>query len=116
MALFRDDDQLAEEFEQLLRSGSYADNLQDQLKNALQWTEGRLLTNVVVKQIESNARHTLRRFLEEQPPYTVTAGHRPSPDCAADLTVSHDGQGRITIELPNEVRRWLLQTQSMICS
>ncbi len=110
------DDQLAEEFEQLLRSGGRAADLQDKLMQSLKWTERRLLTDTLVAQVQANARSTLRRFLEEQPPYTVMGGMTPSPACADELHVKQDGHGRLTIELPNEVRRWLLQTQSMISS
>lgn len=84
--------------------------------SALRWTEGRLMNASMVRQIEQAARSALRRYLEEQPAYTMMAGMTPDPSCADDLTVEHDGQGHITIQLPNEVRRWLLQTQSMISS
>jgi hypothetical protein len=114
---FSRDDQLAEEFEQLLRQGPTSEALQDRLMSALRWTEGgQLVSTMLMKQLEMQAKQVLRTFLEEQPPYTAMAGTTPCPSCADDLQVVHDGQGRITIELPNEVRRWLLQTQSMISS
>ncbi len=114
---FSRDDQLAEEFEQLLREGSTSGALQDRLMAALKWTErGPLLTDLLIKQVEAKAKDVLRTFLREQPPFTVMAGRTPSPECADDLKVENDGDGRLTIVLPNEVRRWLLQTQSMISS
>lgn len=114
---FSRDDRLAEEFEQLLREGPQTEVLQDRLMTALKWTErGALITDAMIKAIESKAREVLRAFLEEQPSFSVMAGTTPRPSCADDLRVVHDGQGRLTIELPNEVRRWLLQTQSMISS
>ena len=112
---FSRDDKLAEEFEQLLRDGNQTGALQDRLMAALKWTErGPLINDTLLKQIEMQAKKILRAFLEEQPPYTMLAGTTPRPSCADDLKVVHDGTGRITIELPNEVRRWLLQTQSMV--
>lgn len=114
---FSRDELLAEEFEQLLREGHHTEALQDRLMTALKWTErGALVTDVVLKAIEAKAKEVLREFLADQPPFTLMSGQTPRPACADDLRVVHDGQGRITIELPNEVRRWLLQTQSMISS
>lgn len=112
---FSPDDKLAEEFEQLLREGPKAEALQDRMMTALKWTErGPLINDTLVKAIEIKAREVLRAFLEEQPAFTVSAGMAPRPSCADDLRVVYDGAGRLTIEFPNEVRRWLLQTQSMV--
>lgn len=108
------DDRLAEEFEQLLRAGSHTVDLQDKMMEALKWTEGSLVNTAILHRLQEDARRTLRRFLEEQPRYTILSGQTPDPACADDLMVEHDGRGHITIQLPNEVRRWLLQTQSMI--
>lgn len=114
---FSADDRLVEEFEQLLREGPQTEVLQDRFMIALKWTErGAPIPDAMVKAIEVKAKEVLRIFLEEQPPFTVMAGATPHPSCADDLRVVHDGSGRLTIELPNEVRRWLLQTQSMISS
>lgn len=114
MAFSPVDDRLADEFEQLLRAGGKTGELQDKMAEAVKWTEGRLLSEELIHHLQASARSTLRRFLMEQPRYTAMGGMTPEPHVADDLTVTHDGQGHVTINLPTEVRRWLLQTQSAI--
>lgn len=112
MAFSPVDDQLAGEFEQLLLSKGKSEELQDELSTALQWTERRKMDPTFLKALESNARHVVKGFLERQPPITAMGGRTPHPDTANQLTVTHDGQGHVTINLPAEVRAWLMKTQS----
>lgn len=115
MAFSRADDRIAEEFEQLLLSGGRAVDLQDKLMTALRWSEGQTFTSSLRARIEHSARLALRQFLSEQPSYsTLHDCFTPSPEVANELTVTFDDRGRVTIQLPAEVRRWLHQTQSMI--
>ncbi len=116
MASFPVDDRLVEDFEQLLRSGGKTNELQDKLMASVSWMEGKALTRTLLESVQTNARRTLKQFLMEQPGYTALGGITPDPSCADHLEVVHDGQGHLSIHLPAEVRRWLLQTQSMISS
>ncbi len=84
--------------------------------DALKWTEGKLVNPSLIKELEMTAKTCLRQFLEAQPRYTMLSGITPNPAIANELVIEHDGRGRINIQIPNEVRLWLLQTQSMISS
>lgn len=106
------EDYLVADFELLLRRGYPAGSLQDRFARTLSWLEGVLLTPSMLTAIEARARQELRLYLEE--------GHLPllslrAEELSKELTVTHDGQGHINIELPAEVRRCLQEaTPSMI--
>lgn len=106
------EERVVADFEALLRRGYPAGSLQDRFARSLEWLEGNLVTPSLVEAIQAKARRELRSYLEE--------GHLPllmlrARELANELTVTHDGQGHLTIELPAEVRRCLQQaTPSMI--
>lgn len=111
-SLAADDDRIAEEFEQLLRRGAVVGNIQDRFAQAMQgWTEGVALTPGVMWSIEVAAKRVLHDYLAEGN-LPVQSDHN---ELVNELRVTHDDQGHVTIELPQEVRRCLLLlTPSMI--
>jgi hypothetical protein len=100
-----DDDRIAEEFEQLLRSGQLVGDLQDRFAQAMKWTENEMVTPALVQRVQHESRRVLRAYLAEGK-LPVAVGHA---ELVEELHVTHDGAGHLTIELPNEVRRCLLQ-------